>query len=98
MSTNSKSKVFGTLGEHPTIGIYYIPWKVIMSLYYVGSFPQSYVKEHKTNISYLLWNNLLLAKILYKEMIKRRIILSRMQYVIVIPSYLLVYNNSKRVS
>ena len=26
-------------------GIYYIPWKVIMSLYYVGSCLQSYVKE-----------------------------------------------------
>ena len=28
-----------------TVGIYYIPWKVIMSLYYVESFLQSYVKE-----------------------------------------------------
>ena len=27
------------------VGIYYIPWKVIMSLYYVISCLQSYVKE-----------------------------------------------------
>ena len=27
------------------VGIYYIPWKVIMSLYYVERYPQSYVKE-----------------------------------------------------
>ena len=26
-------------------GIYYVPWKVIMSLYYVESCPQFYVKE-----------------------------------------------------
>jgi hypothetical protein len=62
------------------VGIYYIPWKVIMSLYYVGSFPQSYVKEYKTNTPYLLWNSLLLVGILYKEMIKMRIISSHMQY------------------
>jgi hypothetical protein len=69
-----------------------------MSLYYVGSCPQSYVKEYKTNIPYLLWNSLLLVGILYKEMIKRRIILSHMQYVRVIPPYLLVYNNAKSAS
>ena len=69
-----------------------------MSLYYVESFPQSYVKEYKTNISYLLWNSLLLVGILYKEPIKKRIILSHMQYVRVISPYLLVYNNAKTVS
>jgi hypothetical protein len=69
-----------------------------MYLYYVGSCPQSYVKEYKTNISYLLWNILILIGILYKDMIKRRIILSRMQYVEVIPPYLLVYNNVKSAS
>jgi hypothetical protein len=69
-----------------------------MSLYYVESCPQSYVKDYKTNIPYLLWNNLLLVIILYKEMIKMRIILSHMQYVRVIHPYLLVYNNTKSVS
>jgi hypothetical protein len=78
-----------------SVGIYYIPWKVIISLYYIKSCPQSCVKEYKTKISYLLWNSLLLVGILYKEMIKRRIILSHVQYVRVIPPYLLVYNNSK---
>jgi hypothetical protein len=61
-----------------------------MSLYYVGSYPQSYVKEYKTNIPYLLWNSLILVGILYKEMIKMRIILSHMQYVRVIPQYVKV--------
>ena len=27
------------------VGIFYIPWKVVMSLYYVRRYPQSYVKE-----------------------------------------------------
>ena len=69
-----------------------------MSLYYFGSCPQSYVKEYKTNIPYLLWISLLLVGILYKEMIKMRIILSHMQYVRVIPPYLLVYNNANSAS
>jgi hypothetical protein len=69
-----------------------------MSLYYVGSCPQSHVNEYKTNIPYLLWNSLLLVGILYKEMIKRRIILSHSKYVRVIHLYLLVYNNDKSVS
>ena len=68
-----------------------------MSLYYVRTCPQSYVKEYKTNIPYLLWNSLLLVEILYIETIKRRIILSHMRYVRVIPPYLLVHNNAKSV-
>jgi hypothetical protein len=68
-----------------SVGIYCICWKVIMYFFYVGSCPRSYVKEYKTNILYLLWNSLLLAGILYKQMIKKRIILSHMQYVRVIP-------------
>ena len=31
--------------QNKDVRIYYIPWKVIMSLYYVGSCLQSYVKE-----------------------------------------------------
>ena len=40
-----QSKIPRTIIEVPFVGIYYIPWKVIMSLYYVGSCLQSYVKE-----------------------------------------------------
>jgi hypothetical protein len=44
-----------------------------MSLYYVKSCSKSYLKEYKKNISNLLWNSLLLVRILYKGMIKKEL-------------------------
>ena len=41
----SNFKLDETFNSAVFVGIFYIPWKVIMSLYYVGRYPQSYVKE-----------------------------------------------------
>ena len=57
-----------------TVGIYYIPWKVIMSLYYVGSFLQSYVKEKHLTHSYMVLY-LLVSRVFVHCIVLRDVIL-----------------------